>query len=109
MLVIRKFLTDAATEATKLQDLVTKIESNPGVKILSKAAGYLVVAFEKDLEAIKSDPTLQKEFDALEAKVKADIEAVGNITVRQIVDFEINLFTKCFLALKKLFQLIFKK
>lgn len=107
MVVIRKFMTEAKADAVKaevaLKDIVAKLEANPGVKLIAKYANYVLVGIEKDAEAIAKDPTLQKAYDAVEAKIKADLEAVGNLTVKQIVDAEINFVKKVILFFKKLF------
>jgi hypothetical protein len=112
MVVIRKFMTeakaDAATAEASLTAFLAKVEANPGVKVLTRTAKSVVVAIEADVDAIAKDPTVQKAYAAVEAQIKKDIEAVGAVTVKEIVDFEIGLVQKVILAVKRVI-FFFKK
>lgn len=112
-MIIRKFLLGAEKEgvalASGISDFITGLESTPGVKVLEKTTKHIVVALEANIDIISSRAPFQKAFDDLEAKVKKDIEALGNVTVRDVVDFDINVVKRLYLFVKKVVQKIFKK
>ena len=106
MIVIRKFVTEAkalSKDVSSLNDILAKIESNPGVKVLAKYSNAIIIGIEKDEAAIKANPTLQKAYDDLENSVKADLEKIGNMTVHGILDYEVNAFKKIGFFFQRLF------
>lgn len=106
MIVIRKFVV--AVEAD-IAAIVAKLEAQDGVKVIAKYVDSIIVGIEKDVGAIAKDPKVIAAYQAIEDQVKKDIEAIGNTTVKQIVDFEIGFIKKVCLAIKKFFQLLFAK
>ena len=103
MITYKAVIASVGAVEADIKRAVEKIEAIPGVKVLEATGKHILVAFDTELKHLAANPALQRQFDILRGDVRAEIEKIGGITIKECINAEIGLVKRLYLFIKKLF------
>ncbi len=104
MVTYKAIIAAVGAVESDIKKAVENIEAIPGVKVLEATARHIIVQFDADMKHLASNPALQRQMDILRGDVRAEIEKIGGITVKECIAFEVGLIKKIVLFIKKIFK-----
>ena len=104
MITYKAVLASCGAVEEDIKRAAERIGVIKGVKVLEATGKHILVQFDADIQHLVADPMLQRQMDILRGDVRAEIEKIGGLTIKQCAPYEITLIKKITLFIKKLFK-----
>lgn len=104
MIIYKATLASCGASNADIKRAAKQIEVIPGVKVIEADLSHFLIQFDADPKHLQNNPILQRQFDIMRGDVRAEIEKLGGITVKECLAIRLSLFKKIWLRFSHLFQ-----
>lgn len=104
MITYKAVLAAVGAVETDIKRAAATINAIPGVKVLEATTQHIIIQFDADVEHLAKNPALQRHLDMVRGDVRAEIEKVTGITIKECLAFKLSLIKKIELFLKRMFK-----